>query len=1149
MYTDQSIDDVIAHTDLVEAIGKHVELKKHGSGYKGLSPFTAEKSPSFTVTPSKGMWKCFSQGHGGGGRTAVTKFLELHLGWNWITSIEWMAELSGVTLEKQIETPEQKRHKADLPEMEKVLIAAFRKWTEQLKKDWDAKGPVMQYLSERGYTLDECMKWGMGYAPNQNDFITRPAIDNGVWKYAEMAGLIATKDERNYDTMRDRIIFSIRNHNGAAIGFGGRVTPTNTSHAKYINTKATPLFNKSRELYGWAEAEPSIREMGYVLLMEGYTDVHTCHRHEWTNAVGSLGTAITPQHAKRIKRTTDTVVIVGDGDVAGYNMFLKSIHILLKEELEVHLALMPADKDLAKHVAWLAAKNKKLAKPLFDAFGEDGITDNEDVRNWIFTHQKEWTRLLAKWPEKKDKLILGADPDEVINRSPDLFQDIIEQEVDGVLHWCMAEFRWLDDNPVAQGQAVENVGAFLAGIPSSSVADAYVGAVTRAIKWIGKTKLAQVVKQYRDIKEVVRDDKSTFSKKLPDGVDRDFVDNYGFYFISSGPQTGYWFLVGEAKIQVSNFIIEPIFHKKDDMDDARIIKIKNNRGFENIVMMPSDAVVGKDQFLKWCFRYGGYLWTGSTPQLHAVIGSIMHHMPVAVELKILGQQEEGFFAYQNYILNGKGISKYDAYGLVEHKDKHYFSPGVSLLNKGKRTDDDPYRYDKYLRWMESPVSFETWAQKMKTVYQAYGMAAIAFAFISGMRDIIFDVDNNCPFLYIYGPSQSGKSKIAESVMAVFFHKRKMFQINTGTEFAFFAYLERARNTPAGFNEFDDKNMRGQKESWFQAIKGAYDGEGRMKGQLNKGTGRIGMTVQEVNSALMLVGQYLSTRDDNSVPSRSIVLTYFKRDFTRKEVEEYSELKAWEDEGITSLSGEIVKHREVVKESYRRVFFEEMNLLVKELNKRDERFNERVLRNYTSMVALWNIYEKIHKLPWTLAECRQWCADEIVQMSTMISATDILQEFWAMIEVLQIRGQIHTDLHFKFKRNVAEQRDEDGIELITGNEPMDLLFIRPKLIFAEYSDGMRNQPGDAMNRSSLLTYLKQRDYYMGQVTKEYFGTGADGKRTQTSAIVLDWNALKAACDITLGEKVEMEGDGNTDTVVIAEEEKVLAFGDDKNVLPF
>ena len=345
-----------------------------------------------------------------------------------------------------------------------------------------------------------------------------------------------------------------------------------------------------------------------------------------------------------------------------------------------------------------------------------------------------------------------------------------------------------------------------------------------------KVKEAAVeIKKQEGFKVVkVGGDEGDALARLPKSVDKNEVLRWGFYGLTDGEKSGYYFrssVEGNFR-QVSNFIMKPLFHKYDIDDNSRIIQIENGIEGPIVVELPSEAMISNDQFAKFIYAQGPYFWDGTKVELSKLVRRSLREFPKTYELKTLGWQPEGFFAFYNYSYNGK-LEKFNEVGIVKQDEKYFFSPAASDIYKDYRKEDDMFENDRYLSYSEPPVNFSQWARLMVDVYDDHAWAGIPFILMSTFRDVVFKVDNNCPFLYSYGQSKSGKSKFAESITNLFFNEMPAFNLNAGTDFAFAARLARFRNCPVFFNEFDDNVV---KDEWFQSLKGAYDGEGRERGK-------------------------------------------------------------------------------------------------------------------------------------------------------------------------------------------------------------------------------------------------------------------------------------------------------------------------------
>ncbi|MEO7546861.1 MAG: DNA primase, partial [Ramlibacter sp.] len=310
------IQELLARTDVVEVVGRYVQLKKGGANFMGLCPFHGEKSPSFSVSPTKQFYHCFGCGKNGN----AIKFLMEHAGMNFREAVEDLAQQHGMQVPEDDASPQDRERAAQQREKQATLSDVLEKagaaWRRQLKDSPRA----IEYLKGRGLSGEVARQFGLGYAPEGWRTLASvfPSYDDPL--LAE-SGLVIVNtegdggEEKRYDRFRDRIMFPIRNVKGECIGFGGRVL--GDEKPKYLNSPETPVFSKGRELYGLFEARQALREQGYVLVTEGYMDVVALAQLGFPNAVATLGTACTPDHVQKLFRFTDRVVFSFDGDAAG----------------------------------------------------------------------------------------------------------------------------------------------------------------------------------------------------------------------------------------------------------------------------------------------------------------------------------------------------------------------------------------------------------------------------------------------------------------------------------------------------------------------------------------------------------------------------------------------------------------------------------------------------------------------------------------------------------------------------------------------------------------------------------------------------------------------------------------------------------------
>jgi DNA primase len=330
---DSSVEEIKSRIDIVELVSEYVSLKKSGHNWKGLCPFHSEKTPSFMVNPARQIYKCFGCGEGGDIFTFVMQNENL----DFKEALRLLAKKAGVTLKMSAEHAGRAGEKEVLLKLQNYARSFFQ---QNLKKSSRAAG----YLKRRGLGEKVQQQFSIGYALNSWDALRKHLEGKGFRpEIIAKAGLASKGQKGIFDMFRDRIIFPISNLSGEVIAFGGRVM--DTGEPKYLNSPETPLFNKSRVLYGFDLAKKSIKETDRVLFMEGYMDVIVAHMHGFTNAVAPLGTALTAEHGKLVKRFTDNVILVFDSDEAGIRAAKRSAETLFECGLDVKVLALPEKED------------------------------------------------------------------------------------------------------------------------------------------------------------------------------------------------------------------------------------------------------------------------------------------------------------------------------------------------------------------------------------------------------------------------------------------------------------------------------------------------------------------------------------------------------------------------------------------------------------------------------------------------------------------------------------------------------------------------------------------------------------------------------------------------------------------------------------
>ena len=341
MISKRTIEKVFETARVEEVIGDFVQLKKSGSNYKGLSPFTEERTPSFMVSPAKQIWKDFSSGKGG---TVIT-FLMEHEQYTYPEAIKYIANKYNIEVEETERTPEQISEDNEKESL--FLVSDFAK--NYFKKNLfeeEGKTVALSYLKERNFNDEIIQKFEIGYSVNAKDNFSKAAIHAGYkLNFLEKTGLTIVKENENIDRFRGRVVFPIRSMSGRILGFGGRILGSSKNIAKYINSPESLIYQKSKVLYGIFESKQSIVKNDNCFLVEGYTDVIKMHQCGISNVVASSGTALTENQIRLINRLTKNITVVFDGDAAGSRAALRGIDLILEQGMNVKICNLPEGDD------------------------------------------------------------------------------------------------------------------------------------------------------------------------------------------------------------------------------------------------------------------------------------------------------------------------------------------------------------------------------------------------------------------------------------------------------------------------------------------------------------------------------------------------------------------------------------------------------------------------------------------------------------------------------------------------------------------------------------------------------------------------------------------------------------------------------------
>ncbi|MDN5211136.1 DNA primase [Fulvivirgaceae bacterium BMA12] len=387
------IDQIKGRIDIVEVLDDFLTLKRVGQSYRALSPFTDEKTPSFYVSPSKGIFKDFSSGKGG---DAIAFIMELE-GLSYLEAIKYLGKKYGIEIEEEAQTDEEIAQQNERESLYIALSFANEYYQNLLWHHTDGKAIGHSYFKERGFTDQIIKEFELGYSLDIWDGLMKEALDKGFkQEVLEKAGLIIAKEDKRYDRFRGRVIFPIHNITGKPIAFGARTLVSDKKQPKYINSPETEIYHKSKVLYGIHQAKQAIRQADNCFLVEGYTDVISMHMAGVKNVVASSGTSLTDEQIKLINRYTRNITVLFDGDAAGIRASIRGVDMILETGMNVKVVVFPDGEDpdsyarksgSAQFQEYLQKESQDFIRFKISGYAKEGVGDPvkkaETIRNIV----------------------------------------------------------------------------------------------------------------------------------------------------------------------------------------------------------------------------------------------------------------------------------------------------------------------------------------------------------------------------------------------------------------------------------------------------------------------------------------------------------------------------------------------------------------------------------------------------------------------------------------------------------------------------------------------------------------------------------------------------------------------------------------------
>lgn len=853
----ESIDKIYEAAELTSVIRDYVKLTKSGATWKGLSPFVDEKTPSFMVSPAKGIWKCFASGKGG---NSAVSFLMANSGLSYPDALENLANKYAIELEYDNSefAKEQQKKQEEKEALQPVLESTIRKYEEAFEKLPEDHPAKIEVFEKRKYTPEIVEAYRIGYAPG-NRFIYDKVVEIGRKQDAIDIGLIS---ETN-DKWVDRVIYPLIDRRGQQrfpVGLAGRRLGENKKYAKWMNSSDSELYKKESYWYGLDKAKEEIVKRGEVWLVEGYNDVIAWQTNGIPNAIAGCGTAISSKQMKMLKKLCQKVIFCFDPDGAGKKAMLKYIPQFIGLGFRVQTVFLDPALDPDDFVRdFKPTEETPIISEIGTAlrFREDGFKflmqetfkDKDEVA--IAQEAKKLSRTIAKIEDEAMRSIYSD--------------------------WLAKE----------SGMKKPQINAWLKD---------------KIVKKIEK-KIAE-----NDFEEYYRLPPKV---KTPLEELRPIIERYQMFqaneqiWIQQGNDPPYTFK------SVSNFSIEIVQHMQDEKFPMKLVRIRNVHGLERIFDMQSSDMNQPSPFENAVTAHGNFRWKGGRKEHELLKTYLFDQMGTGRKIDVLGWQPEGFWVWNNKItIPTDEDVMIDENGVFEHKKVSYYVPSANRIYA-----NNIYKYEtqKKVELITASVNFQNYAAQTIRVHRDHGMIGLLFSVASMFQDVVVSELGFFPMLFLFGPASSGKDQLADACQSFFGKPQTAINLEGGVSTIKAQVREFAQlsNTISHLSEYKngDPKLDG-------VLKGLWDRRGYKRGNIES---HVGTESIPILSAVLMTGNYAP--DQEALITRFIWEFMDKTVFNDKENKEYEKLSDMTKKGISSYTEIFLRHRATVVNNFKYKFRE------------------------------------------------------------------------------------------------------------------------------------------------------------------------------------------------------------------------------------
>lgn len=1130
MIEKSSIEQILDSVDIEDVAGKlDIALTKKYNSIVGCCPFHNEKTASFKINKAWNRYHCFGCGADGDAVDLVMK----KRGCTYPEAIEWLADMYNIKLRYSNRelTPEEINEQQEKEKLYKVLECVQEFFVAVLMSASVEAENAKKYAFER-WGADYCREIGIGYAPRNGNALLDWCREYNIDQSALVtAGILNLGKEQlaPYSHFRERVMIPIRDHRGRIISYTGRYIgsdPEIQNSQKYKNTRETPLFKKSKVVFGLNSARKGAMRSGRFIIVEGGPDVIKLQSDSigLSETVAALGTAWSEEQFEQLRRYAKTLTFIPDADPikvgetkgAGVKAVMKNGLTALRMGFTVTVREIPCGIEVER----AQMDESEIEQAISEALKVKRVKAKKE-----YATRKELTDMtldekeLADIPHTKEvgRKYFKNDPDSYITDAS-VFNSLDETlfPVWYGLHLfedCLTELEFNQAlNRICKEVLVHVTDEILLGSCIERLSEEY----GRVKSW--KQALIFARSELLELNSTENLPKDFSKAEVALLRELGIIVKKGCYV--SYDKDG-------KLVRWSNFLFRPVLQIFDGEKSTRLFIMRNCAGDERMVEFRSSDFTSLRDFRKRIFDCGNFQWLcDASSSLTKITGYLFEAGISASRVKNMGwNKEEHFFAMANGLFYDENFYEANEMGVVSIDNKHYILPACSDLY---RKSDSAYAFEKqFIVRGNSGVSMKQFCSKVIKVYGEGGMIALGWMWAAAFRDAIFEKLSFFPMLNLFGIKGSGKTGLAKVIASLFLKMNNNPPSCSSTSIPVIGYmLSHAINSVIVLDEFTNDLHPNR----IDILKGIYDGRARSK--INENGEPVFV---QVNAAVILAGQYKP--DDDAIFSRSIHLQYMKTIFTKEEDRNYNEMSDIEKEGNSHLLFELLKLRKVVE----RTFANAYNMCMTDVEEKikGEQIESRIRKCWVIPLAVMRILEPYLDLPFSYTEMCEVVVQGMKSQNEQILRNSDTADFWKHLETLHSRGIVKEGCHFVIKElNNFKPLDRKISEKTFINPKRVIMLNFPALRSILEERFNRQTTGVSISVSTLESYLKAVPQYLGRKQQWFQNTRKDGeadikiegvgayaqrmlKSKSVKAMCFDYDSLTEQIDFDLDTSLLLE----------------------------